>query len=340
VIPSALLRRQRMIVAALLLFIVLVLFIGAGMGDASLSYSRVLPVLFGDGTPKEQFILFAIRLPFMGVCLLSGMALALSGAILQTLTRNDLADPGILGINSGAGVAVTVMFLFVPIDAGTFAWAIPAAAFTGALLFSAMIYGLAYERNKGLHPVKLVLVGVGTSIALSGAMIVMISAVDYWRVDFIARWLAGNIWGADWPFVLALLPWLAILVPYVLWRATRLDLIHLGDPVAVSVGVPVERERILLMLSAVALAAAAVSVTGGITFVGLMAPHIAKRLVGPRSRLHLPVALLIGGALLLAAGTFGKHLVDPDGIPAGVMVALIGAPYFIWLMLRSNQGNL
>src|SRR5690606_1056541 len=118
-----------------------------------------------------------------------------------------------LGINSGAGVAVTVMFLFVPIDAGTFAWAIPAAAFTGALLFSAMIYGLAYERNKGLHPVKLVLVGVGTSIALSGAMIVMISAVDYWRVDFIARWLAGNIWGADWPFVLALLPWLAILVP-------------------------------------------------------------------------------------------------------------------------------
>lgn len=333
-IKPSLLRKQRWVVAILLLLIFLMLFIGSGMGEASLPYKRVFPVLFGDGTPKEQFILFDIRLPRMVICLLAGMALALSGAILQTVTRNDLADPGILGINSGAGVAVTVLFLFFPIDAGTFAYAVPLAAFAGALLIATLIYGLAYERNKGLSPVKLVLTGVGTSIALSGAMIVMISAVDYWRVDFIARWLAGNIWGADWPFVLAILPWLVILIPFVYWRAIRLDILSLGDATATSIGVSVERERIWLLVSAVALAASAVSVTGGISFIGLMAPHIAKGLVGPRSRLHIPVAILIGGLLLLVAGTVGKNLTSPDGIPAGVMVALIGAPYFIYLMMK------
>jgi iron complex transport system permease protein len=333
-IPVRLLRKQRWIMAILFLLIIVMFVIGAGWGEASLPYRRILPTLLGEGTFKENFILYSIRLPRMVLCLLAGMALAMSGAILQSLTRNDLADPGILGINSGAGVAVTVMFIFVPLDAGSHAFAIPLAALIGALLVAGIIYGMAYDRSKGLHPVKLVLIGVGFSIALSGAMIVIISSVDYWQVDFIAKWLAGNLWGEDWPFILALLPWLVVLVPYALWKANRLDILTLGEATARSVGVSVERERILLMIAAVALAASAVSVTGGISFIGLMAPHIAKGLVGPRSRLHLPVAILIGGFLLLTAGTVGKNLTEPDGIPAGIMVALLGAPYFVYLLLR------
>lgn len=328
------LRKQPYMIGMLLILITLTAVISAGTGYSSLSYSRLIPTLMGDGTFKEQFVLFSVRLPRICITILAGMALALSGSILQGITRNALADPGIIGINSGAGVAVAVCFLFFPVDAGVFAYLLPFAAFGGAVLTVALIYMLAYSHGEGLQPWRLVLIGVGFSVALSGMMIVLISSVDYWKVDFIAKWLAGNIWGDDWPFVRALVPWLAVLLPYTLFKANRLNLLELGEGVAAGVGVPVGKERLLLLLTAVALAASAVSVTGGVAFVGLMAPHLAKALVGPRHQRFMPVALLSGGFLLLLADTIGRNIADPGGIPAGIMVALIGAPYFIFLTMR------
>ena len=197
------------------------------MGYSALSYDRLIPTLFGQGTFKEEFVLFSIRLPRIIITLLAGMALALSGAILQGITRNDLADPGIIGINSGAGVAIAVFFLFFPIKAGSFVYLLPLVAFIGALITACLIYVFSYNRNEGLQPVKLVLVGVGFSMALSGAMIVLISSAEREKVDFIAKWLAGNIWGADWPFIWAILPWLVILIPFTLYKANRLNLLGL-----------------------------------------------------------------------------------------------------------------
>ncbi|MBZ5750077.1 MULTISPECIES: FecCD family ABC transporter permease [Metabacillus] len=334
-IQPALVKKQRLILFSLLALITITIIIGTGMGYSSLSYDRLLPTLFGQGTFKEEFVLFSIRLPRIIITLLAGMALALSGAILQGITRNDLADPGIIGINSGAGVAIAIFFLFVPINnAASFVYYLPLVAFIGALLTACLIYIFAYKRNQGLQPVTLVLVGVGFSMALSGLMIVLISSAERSKVDFIAKWLAGNIWGADWPFIWALLPWLAILIPFTLYKANRLNLLGLSEPVAIGVGVSIEKERIVLLLTAVALAASAVSVTGGISFIGLMAPHIAKALVGPRNQLFIPVAILNGGWLLLLADTIGRNIIEPDGIPAGLMVALIGAPYFMYLLLK------
>lgn len=306
--------------------------IGMGTGYSSLSYDRLIPVLFGQGTFKEEFILFSIRLPRIVITLLAGMALALSGAILQGITRNDLADPGILGINSGAGVGVAVFFLFFPIQSNSFAYLIPLIAFISALLTACFIYLLSYNRNAGFQPVRLVLIGVGFSMALSGAMIVLISSAERTKVDFIAKWLAGNIWGDDWPFILAILPWLIVLIPLTLYKANRLNILELNEPMAIGVGLEIQKERILLMITAVALAAAAVSVTGGIAFIGLMAPHIAKALIGPRNQLFIPIAILMGGWLLLFADTIGRNIAD--GIPTGIIVSLIGAPYFIYLLLR------
>jgi iron complex transport system permease protein len=171
-------------------------------------------------------------------------------------------------------------------------------------------------------------------MALSGLMIVLISSAERAKVDFIAKWLAGNIWGTDWPFIWAIIPWLIILIPFTLYKANRLNLLGLSEPVAIGVGVSIEKERIVLLITAVALAAAAVSVTGGIAFIGLMSPHIAKSLVGPRNQLFIPVAILIGGWLLLLADTIGRNIIEPEGIPAGIMVALIGAPYFMYLLLK------
>lgn len=333
-IHHSIIKKQRMIIAILLVFILVTMIASLGLGYSSVSYQRILPTLFGDGTFKEEFVLFEIRLPRIIVTLLAGMALAISGAILQGLTRNDLADPGIIGINSGAGLGIAVFFLFFPIDAASFAYMLPLVAFAGAFMTAILIYLFSYKKGVGLQPVRLILVGIGFSMALSGAMIVIISAAERQKVDFIARWLAGNIWGTDWPFIWALLPWLIVLIPFTFYKANRLNLLNLSDPVAIGVGVSIEKERIVLLLTAVALAASAVSVTGGIAFIGLMAPHLAKALIGPRNQLFLPIAVLVGGWLLLFADTIGRNVLEPEGIPAGIMTALIGAPYFVYLLLK------
>lgn len=333
-IQPAVIKKQRIILCMLCALILATAIIGIRMGYVPLPYDRIVPTLLGQGTFKEEFILFSIRLPRMVLTLLAGMALALSGVILQGITRNDLADPGVIGINSGAGVAIALFFLFFPAKADSFVYALPVMAFAGALLTAILLYACAYNKTTGLQPVRMVLVGVGFSMALSGLMVILISSAERSKVDFIAKWLAGNIWGTDWPFVWALLPWLALLIPFSLYKANRLNLLGLNEPAAIGVGVAIEKERLTLLLTAVALAASAVSVTGGVSFIGLMAPHIAKALVGPRHQLLIPVAVLTGGWLLLLADTIGRNLADPDGIPAGIIVALIGAPYFIYLLLK------
>ncbi len=333
-IQSALIKKQRVFFFTLLGLILATAIISVGAGYSSMGYDRIAAALIGQGTFKENFVLFSIRMPRILITVLAGMALALSGAILQSITRNDLADPGIIGINSGAGAAIAVFFLFVPVEAGSFVYLLPLVAFGGALLTAILIYLFSYQRETGLQPIRLILTGIGFSMALSGVMIVLISSAEREKVDFIANWLAGNIWGTDWPFILALLPWLLVLIPFVLYKANRLNMLGLSEPVAVGLGVSVEKERITMLLAAVALAASAVSVTGGIAFIGLMAPHIAKALVGPRHQLFLPLAILTGGWLLLLADTIGRNLLEPSGIPAGVMAALIGAPYFIYLLMK------
>lgn len=332
--PPKLVKKQRLILLVLTALIILTAFLGMGLGDASLSYNRLFSVIFGHGTFQENFILFSIRLPRLVITVLAGMALAVSGAILQGMTRNDLADPGIIGINSGAGVGIAVFFLFSPIEVGSFVYMLPVVAFIAAFVTAGLIYIFSYKRSAGLQPVRLILTGVGFSMALSGVMIVLISSADRQKVDFISRWLAGNIWGTDWPFIIAILPWLAILIPYALFKARRLDLLSLDDAASIGLGVALERERLTLLFAAVALAAAAVSVTGGIAFIGLMAPHIARALIGPRHQLLIPIATLVGGWLLMLADTIGRNLTEPDGIPAGIITALIGAPYFLYLLMK------
>ncbi|PID16168.1 iron ABC transporter permease [Sporosarcina sp. P34] len=327
-------RKQRILGACFIVLILCLTTLALGLGSASIEWSRLIPTLLGQGTFKEEFVLFTIRLPRIIITLLAGAALALSGAILQGITRNDLADPGIIGINSGAGVAIALFFLFVPIEAGAFTYLLPLVGFGGALITSVLIYLFAYSRKSGLQPMRLVLVGIGFSMALSGVMVVLTSSAKQEKVDFISRWIAGNIWGTDWPYIWALAPWLLLLIPFALCKAHRLDMLGLNESMATGIGVSIERERVVLLLTAVALAASAVSVTGGIAFIGLMAPHIAKSLIGPRHQMNLPIAILLGSFLLLLADTIGRNILEPSGIPAGIIVSLIGAPYFCYLLMK------
>nr|WP_042478576.1 iron ABC transporter permease [Bacillus ndiopicus] len=328
-------KKQRKWLFTWVLLTVSIFILGISVGASSVSIDRILPTLMGNGSFKESFVLFSVRLPRMFVLAAAGMALALAGAVLQGVTRNDLADPGIIGINAGAGVGITLFYLLVDGDLPNFAYVLPLVGFISAIVTALGIYFFAYKRSEGIQPVRFILVGVGFAYALAGVMLLLISSAERSDVQFIAQWLAGSVWGADWPFFWALLPWLALGIPFIFYKANVLNVLGMTEQTAIGLGINITKERLRLLFVAVALAAAAVSVTGGIGFVGLMAPHIAKQLVGPRYQLFLPLTLFIGASLLMLADTIGRVAIASATVPAGIVVAFIGAPYFLYL-LRKN----
>ena len=305
-------------------------------GYTKLSPPDTLRILLGGGTDRENLILFAFRLPRIVLAVLIGAGLALSGCIIQGISRNGLADPGLLGINAGAGLTVILYVLFFGANSFFSIFTLPFLALSGAGVTAFIIYTLASQKGEGAAPLSLILTGVAVQAGISALTTVLAVKLDDSQFEFVAAWQAGSIWGSNWQFVLALLPWLMFLIPYVLMKARVLDVLNLGDDIACSLGAAVERERRRLLAAAVALAAACVAVSGGISFVGLIAPHLARRLVGPKHSLLLPVCALTGAVLVSAADTIARASVQPAGIPTGIMVAIIGAPYFLYLLSKSK----
>ncbi|WDF51383.1 iron ABC transporter permease [Paenibacillus sp. KACC 21273] len=323
-----------LIVLALIAFGVLLLSMNTGF--SKMSPLEVLSTLFGGGTPKQHLILFEFRLPRIVIALLVGIGLAIAGAILQGVSRNGLADPGILGINSGAGLAVVLYVVTNPQRESTSPMLLPFLALIGAFAAAIIIYLMAYKRHKGISSARLVLSGIALAAGINALMIVLTIRLDPNEFNFIATWQAGSIWGSSWKFVIALLPWLIVLIPIALWKARQLDVFSLGDATATGLGSHLNIQRMILLVVAVAISAACVAVSGGIGFIGLLGPHIARRLVGPRYEHVIPVSALIGAVLLLTADMVGRSLLQNSEIPAGVMVAIIGAPYFLYLLARSK----
>jgi len=324
---------QRLILALFILTLLAVL-IALNTGYIRISPWDVLKTLLGRGTDQQELILFEFRLPRMVLAFLVGMGLAVAGAVLQGIARNPLADPGIIGISAGASLAVLLSIFFFSSAAVAPVYLMPMLAFAGAGAAALLIYALAYRRRDGIAPIRLILTGVAIDLGIRALIIVLTLTLAPENYQFMAVWLAGNIWGGSWTFVLALLPWLAVLVPFVYWKAPVLNVLNVGEETATGLGVRLGRERRLLLGAAVGIAAASVSVSGGIGFVGLIAPHLTRRLVGDRHEHVLPVAALIGGLLLLIADSVARVLTQPAKIPAGVVVAVIGAPYFLYLLAK------
>lgn len=318
----------------LAILIVVTFIISMNTGVSKLSPIDVFRTIFGMGTDFQKLILFEFRLPRIVISILVGAGLALSGCILQGVTRNPLADPGLLGITTGAGLAVVLFLSFFPSNVQAPTLWMPFLAFVGAGITGTIIYLLAYSKQDGLIPIRLILVGLAVSAGLSALLTVLSLRLSDNSYDMIAVWIVGRIWGSSWEFVLALLPWLIILLPYVFYKARVLDALSLGDKLAVGLGVPVEKERLKLLAVAVALAAACVSVSGGIAFVGLIGPHLARRIIGPQHKYLIPASALVGALMLILADTLGRAILQPTEIPAGIVVAVIGAPYFLYMLSR------
>jgi iron complex transport system permease protein len=292
-----------------------------------------------EGLPLVQFALDE-RAPRVAAALLAGGALALSGALVQATCRNPLAEPGILGITGGAGVGAVVVV--TGLSAGFSSGASAAsstttmlvAATTGSLVAFALVYGLAWRR--GLDADRLVLIGIGVwygSVSISTFLLVRSNP---WDTPRIYTWLSGSTYGRSWEQVVPVAIALLLALPLALVVRRELDLLTLDEDTPRLVGVPLERVRLLVLVTAAVLTAMAVSAVGVVGFVGLVAPHIARALVGSRSARVVPVAVLIGALLLVVADTVGRTVISPAQVPAGLVVALIGAPYFVFLLARSR----
>ncbi|BAZ54113.1 iron(III) dicitrate transport system permease protein [Nostoc sp. NIES-4103] len=327
-------RRVPVMLLGLAIVTVMAIVMNVGRGDYPIPPWDIFKTLLGldTGNPDHAFVIYNLRLPRTLVALMVGVALSISGTIFQGITRNPLADPAIIGINSGASLAaVTVIILFPSASIYT----LPLSAFVGSLLMAGLIYFLAW--NKGSSPVLFILMGLGLSAIASAFTSLMITFGEIYSVSDALVWLAGSVYGRTWEQVFSLVPWLIVFVPITLTLARHLNALNLGDDVAKGLGVRVEWQRGLLVLVGVALAGASVATAGNISFVGLIAPHIGRQLVGPNHQGLIPTAALLGGMIVVMADFLGRTLFAPIELPCGVVTAAVGAPYFLYLLIRNRK---
>src|SRR5690606_13965038 len=298
----------------------------------------VVMTLFGYCTRMEQLVVTSFRLPRIIIAFLVGMALAAAGSILQGMIRNPLASPDILGITGGASVAV-VAFLAVFSNSSnaltvSVKW-MPVAAFLGATVIAFLVYILAWKN--GVTPIRLVLIGIGVSALTQALTTTFMVMGPIYQASQANIWITGTVNGSTWANVHILSPVVLILLILCIMLARNLNIQELGEELATGVGSAVQKQRFILLLAATALTGSAVAFAGGIGFVGLMAPHMARRLVGSAFGALLPTAALLGGILVMLADLIGRTVFSPIEVPAGVFTAAIGAPYFIYLLYKSRN---
>lgn len=289
-----------------------------------------------DPDPLQLKIVLDLRLPRIVVALLMGGSLGVAGAILQGVFRNPLADPYVLGTSSGAALAAAFGLLATQ---GTGVWLVPLLALTGALVTSAVVVSLGRDAW-GVRTERLLLAGVGIGFFLSAILMLVMSLAQADGVKRALLWMAGDLAGADWSVVP--MASLLMLIGFVLALSRRrgLNALALGDEVAFGLGLEPGRERTLLVLAASLLTAASVALGGIVGFVGLMVPHAVRALVGADARRVLPLSAIGGGMLLCLADTVGRSVLPPVEIPAGVVTALIGAPWFLIMLRRATNGGM
>lgn len=322
--------------------IAIVLLLGAMMlslswGAYQLSFADLIKTLFGAGSRMQNTVVFTLRMPRIMVAILVGLALSFAGSILQSVTRNDLAEPGIIGINAGAALAVVVL-----ISSGAQyyndltkirLYLMPVVAVAGAFASALLVYALAMRKGK-VTPVRLILVGIGVNAGINALVTfyqLNMSGGDYNRA---LTWISGSLWGSTWKFFWLVGPLIFLLAILTYRKNKILDVMDLGDELATGLGVDVDKQRKWFMFLAVGLAALATAVAGNIAFLGLLGPHIAKSIVGPVHKRKLPMAAIISGGIIIIADACSRNLFSPIEIPVGITISLVGVPYFIYLMLK------
>ena len=312
--------------------------LAAAVGSSFMSFDRVVAALIGTGSRADGIILWNIRLPRVCLAALSGAALALAGVLLQRVTRNPLAAPSVLGVVDGAAVGVLVFLWVFSNESNALTVSIhwqPVAAAFGAFSFATCVAFLA--KRDISSPMRLILYGVACAALANAIVVLLIIAGPVYRASAALIWLAGSVHTADWREVTVLAIALAISLPFIGALLKPLDQLRLDDASAQATGLSVLHTRVGALVLSVSLTVAAVSVVGGIGFVGLIAPHAARLLFGTRALAQFVGAALIGMVMVMAADIIVRLAFQPLEVPAGAITALVGAPYFLFLLIRRGR---
>lgn len=323
--------KKRNIVMLLgIICLIIALLIGMIVGTANTSMMDLYNVFVGMQNTESYRILYHIRIPRVLTAMFAGINLAIAGCILQGVLKNPLADPGIIGVSAGAGLAAMVVMIILP----EYTNMVPIVAFVGAMMATLILFALAWEN--GIQPLKLILAGVAVSAFFAGGMTcLMVFFSD--KIQGTVNWMAGGFSGASWKHVTMILPYTIIGLLGTTLSSKLLNTLQLGDEVAKSLGTRVEATRFFLVTLAALLAASAVSVAGMLTFVGLIVPHMMRLVVGSDFNYLLPSSALFGGILLIIADTVARTAFSPIEVPVGVFMSFIGAPFFLYLLKRGMQ---
>ncbi|MEG2203642.1 MAG: iron ABC transporter permease [Oscillospiraceae bacterium] len=312
-----------LVLFGVILFVAFVL--SVGLGAHPLSFSEVLRAIFVETDGVNRRVIWNVRLPRALVGMLAGMCLALAGATLQGVMRNPLAAPNTIGVNAGAGLMATICLILFP----QYEYLLTPAAFIGALAATLLIYALSWK--DGISPLRMVLAGTAVSSFVSA----FINAILIFYPDRVQNTLGftmGSLAARSWGQFRVILPYALIGLALCLLLAHRMNILMLGDELAQNLGLHVERCRFLFICLAALLAASAVAVVGLLGFVGLMIPHIARLLIGSDYRYLYPASALLGAALVLLCDTIARIVVQPMELPVGVVLAILGAPFFLYLL--------
>lgn len=314
------------ILLALLFLLLSSIVIALSKGAVSISFQAIVAAFTSQRTMDSQIIM-NIRLPRTILTTLVGINLASSGAILQAVMKNPLADPHIIGISSGAGIAGIFIMLILP----QFSFLITPVAFVGALLAACCIYLLAWKN--GIRPLRIILAGVAVS-SFIGAGISALLILYSDRVHGALMWMVGGFAARSWQHVYLILPYTVLGIIFILFFTRHLNVLMLGDDIARGLGLNIERTRIVLTAAAALLAASAVSVAGLLGFVGLIVPHTARLIIGSDYRFLLPASILLGGSIVTLSDTVARCAFAPIELPVGIFMSILGVPFFLFLLRR------
>lgn len=324
-------RQRRMIIAVLVLMVLGMVLLSLCMGQSNYSPVQVWQVILGHQVPGASFTVGTLRLPRTAIGLIAGLAFGLAGASFQTLLRNPLASPDVIGISTGASAAAAFAIVMLSLS-GTM---VSVFAIAAGLLVAFLIYVLSYKG--GAAGTRLILVGIGIAAMLESLISWVLDQAGQWDLQETTRWLTGSLNGSTWSETLPVLLALAALGPLLLGQAKYLDSLQMGDDAAAALGTRVERTRILVILAAVGLISFATAATGPIAFVAFLSGPIAGRIIGPRGSKLLPAGL-VGALLVLVADFAGQYLLGTR-FPVGVITGALGAPYLVYLIIRTNRAG-
>ena len=334
-------KKKRFSVVLAVLITLLIISFGVTLcwGTYKVTPIEVINTFLGNGTKLQNTAILSIRLPRLLVGAFVGVALSTAGAILQTITKNDLADTGIIGINAGAAVAAV---LFITYSTGTYytelgrlsIFVLPVMAVMGAAVSSFIIYMMS--SRGGIRPKRLLLIGIGLNAGLNAFITFFTFRGGVGDYNRVLIWTSGSLWGSGASYAKVIIPIVTILFGIVLLNHKKLDVLNLSDELALSLGLNIEKERKKFLSLAVLLAGTATAFAGNIGFLGLLSPHIARKLVGPYHKKFIPVSAMISVIIILIADAVSRNLFSPIEIPVGITVSIFGVPYFIYLMMKEK----